>query len=106
MSAFFRHNPTWNESKFLLVNNLTDNLVLTIMDYNEFRKDTEIGATVFELAKLNEDATQDDLSFPILKDGKQRGELRFDVAYFPVLKPQANESGVEELPESSTFLFI
>jgi Ca2+-dependent lipid-binding protein len=106
MSAFLRHNPTWNESKFLLVNNLTDNLVLTIMDYNEFRKDTEIGATVFELAKLNEDATQDDLSPPILKDGKQRGELRFDVAYFPVVKPQVNESGVEELPESSTFRFI
>lgn len=106
MSAFLRHNPTWNESKFLLVNNLTDNLVLTIMDYNEFRKDTEIGAAVFELAKLNEDDTQDDLSQPILKDGKQKGELRFDVAYFPVLKPQVNESGVEELPESSTFRFI
>ena len=42
----------------------------------------------------------------ILKDGKQRGELLFDVAYFPVLKPQVNESGVEELPESSTFRFI
>src|SRR5216684_4534037 len=100
-----RDNPTWNESKFLLVNNLTDNLILTIMDYNEFRKDTEIGATVFELAKLNEDATQDNLSHPILKDGKQRGELRFDVSHFPVLKPQVNESGVEELPESSTFCF-
>lgn len=106
MSAFLRHNPTWNESKFLLVNNLTDNLVLKIMDYNEFRKDTEIGATIFELAKLKEDATQEDLSHPILKDGKQRGELRFDVAYFPVLKSQVNESGVEELPQSSTFYFI
>jgi Ca2+-dependent lipid-binding protein len=106
MIAFLRHNPTWNESKFLLVNNLTGNLVLTIMDYNEFRKDTEIGTTLFELAKLNEDATHDDLSTPILKDGKQRGELRFDVAYFPVLKSQVNESGVEELPESSTFHFI
>lgn len=103
---FLRHNPTWNESKFLLVNNLTDNLVLTIMDYNEFRKDTEIGATIFDLAKLNEDATHDDLSTTILRDGKQRGELRFDVAYFPVIKPQVNESGVEELPESSKFGFI
>ena len=49
---------------------------------------------------------RDDLSPPILKDGKQRGELRFDVAYFPVLKPKVNESGVEELPESSTFRFF
>ena len=98
-----RHNPTWNESKFLLVNSLTDNLVLTVMDNNELLKDTEIGSSVFELAKLKEDATQEDLSLPILKDGKQRGELRFDVFYFPVLKPRANESGVEELPESSEF---
>jgi Ca2+-dependent lipid-binding protein len=73
------------------------------MDYNELRKDTEIGACIFELAKLYEDATQEDLSLPILKDGKQRGDLRFDVSYFPVLKPQVNESGVEELPESSEF---
>lgn len=100
---FLRHNPTWNEAKFLLVNSLTDNLVLTVMDYNEVRKDTEIGASIFELAKLDADSTQEDLALPILKDGKQKGELRFDVLYFPVLKPHANESGVEELPESSEF---
>ncbi|KAI0308025.1 tricalbin [Multifurca ochricompacta] len=95
------HNPTWNESKFLLINRLTDNLVLTVMDYNDHRKDTELGASIFELSKLDEDATQENLSLPILKDGKERGELRFDVLYFPVLKPQVNESGVEELLESS-----
>lgn len=95
------NNPTWNETKFLLINSLTDNLVLTAMDYNEHRKDTELGASMFELGKLNEDATQEDLSLPILKDGKEKGELRFDVSYFPVLKPQVNESGIEELPESN-----
>ena len=72
------------------------------MDYNEHRKDTELGASMFELGKLSEDATQEDLSVSILKDGKEKGELRFDVSYFPVLMPQVNESGVEELPESST----
>jgi Ca2+-dependent lipid-binding protein len=71
------------------------------MDYNEVLKDTEIGACLFELAKLDVDDTQEDLALPILKDGKQKGELRFDVSYFPVLKPQVNQSGVEELPESS-----
>ncbi|KAI9462339.1 tricalbin [Lactarius psammicola] len=95
------YNPTWNETKFLLINRLTDNLVFTVMDYNEHRKDTELGASIFELGKLDEDATQEDLSLPLLKDGKERGELRFDVSYFPVLKPQVDESGVEELPESS-----
>lgn len=86
----------------MLINRLTDNLVLTVMDYNDHRKDTELGASIFELSKLDEDATQEDLSLPMLKDGKEKGELRFDVSYFPVLKPQVDESGVEELPESST----
>ncbi|KAH9081855.1 tricalbin [Lactarius deliciosus] len=86
------YNPTWNETKFLLINRLTDNLVLTVMDYNEHRKDTELGTSIFELSKLEEDATQEDLSLPLLKDGKERGELRFDVSYFPVLKPQAASS--------------
>jgi Ca2+-dependent lipid-binding protein len=72
------------------------------MDYNELFKDTEIGASMFELSKLNEDVTQD-MATPILKAGKQKGELRFDVSYYPVLKPQTNEPGVEELPESSKF---
>lgn len=56
---------------------------------------------MFELSKLEEDATQEDLEAPILKDGKTRGDLRFDVSYFPVLKPVTNESGVEALPDSS-----
>lgn len=71
------------------------------MDYNELRKDTEIGVGIFELSKLEEDATREDLLLSILKDGKRRGELRLDVEYFPILKPMVNESGVEELPESS-----
>ncbi|KAI0067953.1 tricalbin [Artomyces pyxidatus] len=95
------HNPTWNETKFILINNVTENLILTVLDYNEHRKDTELGAASFELSKLNEDAIQDGLEAHILKDGKERGELRFDISYFPVLAPQVNASGVEELPESS-----
>lgn len=97
-----RFNPTWNETKFLLVTNLADNLCLTVFDYNEHRKNTELGSVAFELGNLAEDATQDDLELPILKDGKEKGTLRFDVHYFPVLTPQVNESGVEELPDSST----
>ena len=96
-----RTNPTWNETKFVLVNNLTDNLVFNVLDYNDHRKNSELGSALFELSKLADDASQEDVVAKILKDGKDRGELHFDVEFFPVLKPQANESGVEELPESS-----
>jgi len=35
---------------------------------------------------------------PILKDGKEKGELRFDVSYFPVLQPTTNEAAKKNRP--------
>ncbi|CAL1696266.1 unnamed protein product [Somion occarium] len=100
----YRHstiNPTWGETKFLLVNSLTESLVLTVFDYNDHRKDTELGAAVFDLSKLQEDATQDGIELPVLREGKDKGLLRFDVNFYPVLKPQVDQSGIEELPETT-----
>lgn len=73
------YNPAWHETKFLLVNSLTESLYLQLYDYNEHRKDTPIGFAAFELAKLHEDAIQEDIALPVMKDGKNRGELRFDM---------------------------
>jgi Ca2+-dependent lipid-binding protein len=97
------YNPTWGETKFLLVNNLTDALVLTVWDYNDHRKNTELGAVMFELDALRQDATREGLEGPVLKDGKEKGTLRYDVSFYPVLKPAAvGADGVEEpLPETS-----
>ncbi|KAG1715796.1 hypothetical protein ID866_1372 [Astraeus odoratus] len=94
------HNPTWMETKFILVNSLQEPLVLNIMDYNEHRKDTSLGAVTFELQKLQEDATIEGIQLPILKDGKDRGHLRFNVSYYPVLKPELVD-GKEELPNTN-----
>ena len=95
------YNPTWNETKFLLINSLMDSLVMTIYDYNDHRKNSLLGSSTFALESLKEDATQDGLESLILKDGKERGQLRYDVSFYPVLKPQAL-NGKEELPETSS----
>lgn len=95
-----RINPTWNETKFLLVNSLNESLVLSVLDYNDHRKNTELGEVVFDMQQLLEDATQEGLEKSIMKDGKDKGLLRFDVNFFPVLKPQVDQSGIEELPET------
>ncbi|EGO02737.1 hypothetical protein SERLA73DRAFT_165692 [Serpula lacrymans var. lacrymans S7.3] len=92
-------NPTWLETKFLLINSLQESLVLSLFDYNGHRKDTHIGAATFELQKLLEDATQEGLELSVLKDGKDRGMVRFDVSYYPVLKPEVVD-GKEQLPET------
>ncbi|KAI0080049.1 tricalbin [Panus rudis PR-1116 ss-1] len=94
-------NPHWGESKFILVNSLTEALTLKVFDYNGHRRNTELGSATFDLTKLQEDATQEGNEVLILKEGKDRGLLRFDVMFYPVLKPQVDQSGIEELPETS-----
>ncbi|KAG8744411.1 hypothetical protein FRC10_010189 [Ceratobasidium sp. 414] len=96
------YNPHWGEVKFLLVNSLTETLNLSILDHNEHRKDTDLGSASFELSALTEDATQEGIVRKVLKDGKERGELKFDIAFFPVLKPQTLDGGkIQPLPETS-----
>ncbi|KAF9229629.1 tricalbin [Gyrodon lividus] len=94
------YNPTWMETKFILVNSLQEQLVLTLLDYNEHRKDTPLGAAAFEMNKLLEDATQEGIELPILKDGKDRGLIRLNVSYYPVLKSQVVD-GKEQLPNTN-----
>ena len=97
-----RYNPSWNETKFILVNSLSETLCLTVFDWNEHRRDSELGAATYDLIKLNEDAVQEGIEAKVLKDGKERGELRFDLSFYPVLKPQKIDGGKEEeLPDTS-----
>ena len=60
------------------------------------------GSAVFDLAKLREDATLEGIEAPILKDGKERGMMRFDVTFHPVLKPEIDSGGKELLPTDTS----
>ena len=92
------------ETKFILVNSLTESLLLRVWDYNEHRANTDLGFATFDLTQLEADATQENIEQAILKDGKQRGTLRFDVNFYPVLKPEVDAGGVETLPDTSESL--
>jgi len=64
-----------------------------------------MGTASFGLDVLEQDATQEDILCPILKDGKNRGELRFDVNFYPVISlSNTSEGAVQKLPETSTSL--
>lgn len=99
--AVLRHstNPTWMETKFILINTLTESLNLTVFDYNDHRKNSELGFASFDLGKLREDASHEGIEAPVLKDGKERGILRFDVSFFPVLKH--DPTSTDPLPDTS-----
>ena len=90
------------ETKFLLVHSLHESLVLNVMDYNDHRHDSVLGSASFGLEVLEHDATQEDISRPILKDGHDRGELHFDVNFYPVISLSKTSEGiVQKLPETS-----
>jgi Ca2+-dependent lipid-binding protein len=96
-------NPHWNDTKYLLVNSLNDVLCLSIMDWNEHRKDSELGLVNFNLKQLEQDPEQERIVSPIMAQGKEKGNLQFSVNFYPVIAPNKakTETGSEEaIPES------
>lgn len=102
----FKHStshPVWNETHYILVNTLNESLNLSVFDYNEHRADNALGTSVFDLASLVADAEQSGLSSKIVQDGKDRGTIRYNLSFYPVLTPKALPDGtLEPPPESST----
>ncbi|WWC92373.1 uncharacterized protein L201_007330 [Kwoniella dendrophila CBS 6074] len=96
-------NPSWHETHFILLNSLADVLNFNIFDYNDHRPDNLLGTVSHELGTLDEEAEQEGVVGKILGGGKDRGEFRYDLSYFPVLKPEKKPDGTfEPLPETHT----
>lgn len=96
-------NPTWSESQFLLINTLTDTLSLSLYDYNDHRADNLLGVLTHELTSLAEDAAQEGIVGKVLSGGKDRGELRYSLSYYPVVTRKMLPDGtLEVLPETHT----
>ena len=79
---------------------------MTIFDWNEHRKDGELGVANFTLKDLEADPEQENLKTPVMLQGKERGHVNYDIKYFPVLTPKKMPDGtLETLPETSTRLY-
>ena len=88
------------ETKFLLIASLHESLVLRVMDFsNDNLDDAFLGSASFSLAILEEDATQEDISCPIIRDSRECGELRLDVHFYPVGK--SSEGTTQEFAGTS-----
>jgi Ca2+-dependent lipid-binding protein len=74
-------------------------MIFNLLDFNEHRKNTALGSVTFPLSKLLDDQTQEDIVSPILQEGKDNGELRFDVNYFPIIEPE--EGKEDDVSDSS-----
>lgn len=94
-------NPRWNETIFVIVTSLTDALTLQVFDYNEFRKDKELGTASFALDRLEQVNEHENLVMEVMANGKARGNVQADVRFFPVLEGLKLEDGKQEPPPES-----
>lgn len=96
-------NPRWNETKYIIISNFNDALTLGLFDFNEIRKDKELGSASFALDSLQENPEQENVKIPVMTNGKERGHVSLDVRFFPISEGRMLEDGTQEpVPESNT----
>ncbi|RMZ81796.1 hypothetical protein DV738_g1947, partial [Chaetothyriales sp. CBS 135597] len=96
-------SPRFNETFYIIITSFTDSLTLVPFDFNDVRKDKELGIATFALDKLEQDPTHESLQLEVLSNGKARGIIQADVRFFPVLEGQKLPDGkVGPPPESNT----
>ena len=94
-------NPRFNETIYVIVTNYTDALTLAAFDFNEVRKDKELGIATFPLDRLEQDPEHENLQLEVLANGKARGVIQADVRFFPVLESRKLEDGTMAPPPES-----
>ena len=96
-------NPRWNETLYIIVTNYNDAITLVPFDFNDMRKDKELGVATFPLDRLEQQDEHENLQLEVLANGKPRGLLQADIRFFPVLEGQKLEDGtMAPPPESNT----
>jgi Ca2+-dependent lipid-binding protein len=96
-------NPRWGETINIILTNLNDALNIHVYDFNEFRKDKELGQATFQLERLEEQDEFENEQLELMLNGKPRGVVQADIRYFPVLKETKLEDGtVQPPPETMT----
>jgi Ca2+-dependent lipid-binding protein len=96
-------NPKWNETKYAIVTSFNDSLTLQVFDYNEYRKDKELGTATFPLERVREIHEYENEQLEVKQNGKARGLLAADVRFFPVLEGRDLGEGKKgPPPESNT----
>ena len=85
-------NPTWHETKYILVNTLNQKLSLTCFDFNDVRKDTLIGSVDIDLSELFQTPSIENKSSELLIGSKSRGKLNYSLNWYPVVHNEKKEN--------------
>lgn len=85
--------PVWNETYYIPVKSLSDPLKIVVIDYNDIRKDREVGAVQFDLETLRTESKRPNISAPFIRNNKPVGEFQFGIEFMPTLEPQRQVDG-------------
>lgn len=94
-------NPRWNETVNIIITSLKDSLTVNLFDYNDIRKDKDLGTATFALDQLETITDHENLQLEVMSGGRPRGILQADVRFFPVLEGTTLEDGTKEPPPES-----
>ncbi|KAK7528268.1 uncharacterized protein IWZ02DRAFT_4294 [Phyllosticta citriasiana] len=100
-TIFENANPKWNETHNIIVTSLTDQLTFHVYDYNEYRKDKDLGLASWSLDKLEEIHEYENEVLEVMANGKPRGIIHATLRFFPVLEAMKTEDGTELPPPES-----
>ncbi|KAE8369882.1 C2 domain-containing protein [Aspergillus caelatus] len=96
-------SPRWNETIYVIITSFSDTLTIQPYDWNEFRKDKELGTATFPLDRLEEQPEHESVYLEVMASGRSRGSIHADIRFFPVLEGRTLENGeVEPTPELNT----
>ncbi|KKK26384.1 hypothetical protein ARAM_006295 [Aspergillus rambellii] len=96
-------SPRWNETIYVIITSFADTLTIQTYDWNEFRKDKELGTATFAMDKLEQEPEHEGIYMEVLASGRSRGTIHADIRFFPVLEGRKLETGeLEPPPELNT----
>ncbi|KAF9886442.1 hypothetical protein FE257_011474 [Aspergillus nanangensis] len=96
-------SPRWNETVYVIITSFSDALTIIPYDWNEFRKDKELGTATFALDRLEEEPEHESMYLEVMAGGRSRGSIHTDIRFFPVLEGRQLENGeTEPAPEMNT----
>ncbi|PYH90388.1 tricalbin [Aspergillus ellipticus CBS 707.79] len=91
-------SPRWNETIYVIITSFAESLTIVPYDWNEFRKDKELGTATFPLDRLEQEAEHDGIFLEVMASGRSRGAVHADIRFFPVLEGKQLENGQTEPP--------
>ena len=94
-------SPRWNETVNVILTSLREPLTIQVYDYNEYRKDKDLGTATFNLEQLETDSEHENQQLEVVANGRPRGVVQCDIRFFPVLEGQKMEDGTEGPPPES-----